>query len=392
MPASRSHSPGLALLAAAVLTIAPVADSSAAKYTTLYSFTGIGQGSGPGGKPLLDAKGDIFGTTQYAGGGYPGTIYSFSASSVFTVLHTFQAAPDGAEPIAGVVANSAGDLYGTTTGGGSANVGSVFRIGALGANYRLDSFHFLSGANLTSGLVLDAAGNLYGMATQGGANKLGTVYKVQPDGEISVLHSFTGGADGQNPLGGSLAQDSAGNLYGTTSNGGANGYGVIFKVTPAGEETVIYTFNSKNNGCFEPNNSLAIDTAGNLYGSTSHGGGEFGQGCVYRFSPDAALTVLHVFGANNSGTAGGAYPLAGVTLDAQGNIYGVTTLGGYDNAGTIYRITPTGQYTVLYSFTNGSDGAGNFASELAITPTGALLGVDGVGGTYGYGNLFTITP
>jgi uncharacterized repeat protein (TIGR03803 family) len=381
----------IALLAATSLAITPAAASAAkVTYTILFSFQQGANGYQPSGKPLLDAKGDIFGTTLYGGTGGYGTVYSFTANAAFTVLHAFTGTT-GAEPRTGVIANAAGDLFGNTLIGGKANAGILFQLGIHGGTYQAESLQQASGYDLTSGLVADAAGNLYGMAALGGAANLGTVYKVKPNGALSALHSFTGGADGENPRHGSLAEDAAGNLYGTTYHGGANNGGVMFKVTPAGQESVLYAFSKTNNACYEPNNSVALDAAGNLYGSTISGG-PYSQGCVYRLAPDGTFTLLHAFSGTGGGGSDGASPHTGVTLDANANIYGVTTYGGYDNDGTIYRITASGQYSLLYSYTGGMDGTALYASELAISPAGAIIGVNQGGGAYGSGNLFSLSP
>jgi uncharacterized repeat protein (TIGR03803 family) len=381
------HLAGL-VLGSAMSMATPAITASAQTYTQLYSFAGGTGGAGPDGTLLLTAEG-IIGTTYSGGASGLGLVFQFSPQSVFTVLHSFSGGPAGSNPSAGVIADSLGDLYGTTSGGGTGKIGTAFELSRTGTSYAATPFQPALGRSPSSGLVANAAGDFFGTAYKGGTANKGTVFEVQPDGIISVLHSFTGGADGEYPSGGSLAMDAAGNLYGTTQSGGPGTYGVIYRVTPAGVETIIHSFSLNSQECLQPNNGLAIDTAGNIYGSAFDTGGEYGHGCVYKLSPAGEYSVLHYFMGNNGGTDDGAYPEAGVVLDKAGNIYGTTALGGYDNVGVVYLVTPKGHYELLHSFTGGTDGEGE-STQLAIGADG-VYGAAGSGGTYENGSLFKIT-
>jgi uncharacterized repeat protein (TIGR03803 family) len=384
----------LTAAAATFLAIAPLEAAMAQTYKVLYSFLGGAQGYDPAGKPLLDGKGHIFGTTIFGGAAGEGLIFSLNAKSEFSILYSFLGAPDGSAPLAGLAEGSKDHLFGTASGGGTRGNGGLFEIGTDGNTYRFEPMSPALGEHLYGGLVQGTAGSFFGLAGAGGAFGMGAVFSVSPTGTIADFHSFAGGADGAGPGSGNLAEDASGNLYGTTESGGTGKYGVLFKLTPQGAETILYTFRGKNFGgfCIQPNNSVALDSAGNIYGSTIDGSGpNGGHGCVYKLSPEGQFTVLHYFTGNGGGTDDGAYPMRGVSLDAAGNIYGTTLLGGYDNLGTIYRIGPSGRYTLLHSFENGVDGVGQFVSELTIDPSGPVLGVNQGGGAFGYGNLFEIT-
>jgi uncharacterized repeat protein (TIGR03803 family) len=182
------------------------------------------------------------------------------------------------------------------------------------------------------GLIRDSAGNLYGTTNGGGASGAGVVFQIDPSGNETVLYNFTGGADGGFPFGG-LIRDSAGNLYGTTNGGGASGAGVVFKVDRAGNETMLYSFTGGPDGGYPLWVVLARDSAGNLYGTTS-GGGASGNGVVFKLDPSGNETVLHSF----TGGADGSSPFAGVVLGSNGNLYGTTPFGGQTNAGIVFEI------------------------------------------------------
>jgi uncharacterized repeat protein (TIGR03803 family) len=248
------------------------------------------------------------------------------------------------------------------------------------------------GENPQDGLVRDSSGNLYGTTTDGGQYGYGTVFKVTPDGTESVLHSFAGpSSDGANPFLGSLTLDAAGNLYGTTTSGGEFNYGTVYKVTATGTESVLYNF-CPQFGCTDgasPEGGLVVDSTGNLYG-TAGSSGAYGKGVLFKLTPGGTETVLHNFGSSSSD---GAYPTSNLTQDSSGNLYGTTYVGGASSAGTVFEITANGTESLLYSFEGPpADGASPFGGGLLRDTLGNLYGVTVGGGANGEGTVFKLTP
>jgi len=308
-----------------------------------------------------------------------------------SVLHSFALNDtDGYYPYAGLAIDTTGNLYGTTYEGGAYNEGTVFKVTPSGTVTALHSFGGADGANpYLSRVVRDKAGNLYGTTTAGGANGFGTVFKLSPTGTETVLHSFAAdGKDGYRPYA-SLAIDTTGNLYGTTISGGASSYGTVFKVTPSGTETVLYSFKGGTDGCNPYNSGVVLGTKGVLYGATA-GCGANAVGTVFKLTRTGIETVLHSFA--NSGTDG-FNPYAGLVLDkTTGNFYGTTYYGGTSDAGTVFMVTPTGTETVVHSFaTDGKDGYHPYAG-VVLDKTGNLYGTTSAGGVSGLGTAFKITP
>jgi uncharacterized repeat protein (TIGR03803 family) len=366
----------------------------------------------------------------------------------FGVVHDFSGGSDGGNPVDGFVMGPSGILYGTAPSGGDSGNGVVFRITGKGNERVLHSFAGgTDGAVPNGGVIMDAHGALFGTTTAGGASGAGTVYRARGTKE-SVLYSFAGGTDGADPQAG-LAMDAAGNLYGTTAAGGASGNGTVFElVAPAGKhgmwkEVVLYSFGSGTDGAM-PVSGVTLDAAGNLYGTTSLGG-DLGFGTIYQLTPGTVWTetVLHSF----KNESDGAYPYAGFISDAKGNLYGAATQGGVngggtvfrlapkkggglkfsvlasvpgwgisgafrnlllddtgtiygtthcdgdDNAGTIFKLVPSGHgwtYTLLYTFTGGSDG--QFTISNLVLKNGKLYGTTQNGGANGAGVVYTLTP
>src|ERR1022692_1881474 len=297
------------------------------------------------------------------------------AQTTEIVLHSFAPhPPKGSFPFAGVIRDSAGNLYGTTNHGGAANAGVVYKVDTAGRQTVL--YRFTGGADgggPTTGVIRDSAGNLYGTAL-GGTSDSGVVFKLDTTGHFTVLYTFMGGADGDSPSSG-VIRDSAGNFYGTTSRGGAAGQGVVYKLDTAGHETVLYSFTGGVDGG-SPQNSLTSDSAGNLYGTT-YSGGAANMGVVYKLDTAGQETVLHSF----TGGADGGTPEAGVIRDSAGNLYGTASVGGRGGVGTVYELDATGHETVLYSFPGVADGAFPYAGAIGDS-AGNLYGTTISGGAW----------
>lgn len=220
-------------LAAAVL----VPSAHASHFKTIYSFQGGNDGASPWGI-THELAGYRYGATSQGGTANEGTVYEIGPQGAETVLHSFTGGSDGAYPDAPPIKDKTANLFGTTYDGGSSNKGTVYKVASDGTERVLYSFSGGDdGANPVASLIEDDAGNLYGATPYGGANGLGVVFELAPDGTETVLHTF-GGTDGAFPYN-SLIRDAAGNLYGTASSGGANGYGAVFRIAPDGTETVL---------------------------------------------------------------------------------------------------------------------------------------------------------
>lgn len=351
--------------------------------TVLYNFTGGAGGGVPTAGVILDAAGNLYGTTEEGGAYFGGVVFKISAGQE-KVLHEFQLSRISFNPHYGsLLLDSLGNLYGTTSGGGTASEGSIFKLDAEGRETILYSFPAApDGANPYAGLSRDSAGNLYGTTYQGGPSGAGTVFKVNSNGQETVLYSFTGGIDGGFPYAGVIT-DSGGNVYGTTYYGGIANAGLVFKVDPNGHETVLYSFSGQTDGGY-PYAGLIRDSAGNLYG-TARSGGRWGRGVVYKLDAGGQETVLYSF----TGGADGGTPEAGVISDPAGNLYGTASFGGSSGWGVVYKLDRSGQYTVLHSFTNGSDGAGPYGGVIRDS-AGNLYGTTYSGGTAGAGVAYKI--
>jgi uncharacterized repeat protein (TIGR03803 family) len=351
--------------------------------TVLYSFTGGADGAYPYAGVIRDAAGSLYGTTYQGGAAGAGVVFKVNTAGQETVLYSFTGGADGGYPYAGVIRDSAGNLYGTTYQGGAAGAGVVFKVNTAGHETVLYSFTGgADGAYPYAGVIRDSSGNLYGTAFAGGTGGVGVVYKLDTAGQETVLYNFTGGADGAYPYFAGVIRDPAGNFYGTTVGGGTANQGVVYKVDTASQETVLYSFPGVADG-FIPYAGVIRDSAGNLYGTTTSGGAA-GQGVVYKVNTSGHETVLYTF----TGGADGAFPWAGVIRDSAGNLYGATEVGGTADAGVVYKLDTTGHETVLYSFTGGADG-GYPQAGVIRDPAGNLYGTAG-GGIDGAGVVYKL--
>ena len=351
--------------------------------TVLFSFTASAAGSGPVKNLIRDAAGNYYGTTSGGGTAGQGVVFKLDTTGHETVLHSFTGA-DGANPESGLIWDPSGDLYGTTSAGGSSNQGVVYKLDPNGNETVLHSFTGgADGGWPLAGLIRDSAGNLYGTTASGGTSLSGTVFKVDPTGRETVLHNFSGGLDGGGPEG-DLIGDGAGNLYGTTIQGAEFGAGNVFKLDKTGHVTVLYSFTAGADGGYS-RAGLVRDSAGNLYGTTGNGGTGSG-GVVFKVDTTGLESVLYAF----SGGLDGGTPMAGVILDSAGNLYGTAANGGDSNHGVVFKVDATGQETVLHSFT-GADGAGP-SGALIRDSAGNLYGTTSAGGKYSGGAVFKISP
>jgi len=374
-------------LAIIVVAHAPLAAGD----IVLHNFAAPPRGANPLASVTRDAAGNLYGTAALGGIANRGVVFKVNTEGQETLLYSFTGGADGGVPESSVIGDGAGNLYGTTNSGGASNAGVVFRLNAKGQETVLYSFTGgADGGYPYSGVIRDAAGNLYGTTTYGGGADLGVVYKVDATGHETVLHSFTGAADGGHPNAG-LILDAKGNLYGTTVNSGAEYGGVVFRMDPMGNETVLHSFSGEDG--VEPYAGVIGDGAGNLYGTTFYGG-TTDNGVVYKLDAKGNETVLYNF----TGGADGGEPQAGVILDAQGNLYGTTLLGGTgdcpEGCGVVYKLDASGQESVLHSFTGGADGAnGNGDPGLIRDAEGNLYGAtSNGGGPASAGVLFELDP
>ena len=351
--------------------------------TVLHSFLGSRPGSYPTAGVIGDSTGALYGTTRFGGEDDVGVVYKLDAGGE-TVLYSFTGGADGGSPSSGVMRDSAGNLYGTTEFGGAAGFGVVFMVDPSRNETVLYSFQGGDdGAHPRGGVIRDAEGNLYGTTLDGGAAGLGCVFKLDASGNETILHMFTGGPDGSNPYGG-VIRDQAGNLFGTATNGGGRSdAGVVFKVDGAGNETIVHQFGGPGDGA-APSSGLIMDAKGNLYGTTTAGGiGD--SGAVYEVDAGGGERVLYSF----LGIENGYRPGGGLTRDAAGNFYGTTIYGGTWDAGIVFMLSPAGQETVLYQFTDGVDGGLPLAGVIRDS-AGNLFGTASSGGAKGWGVVFKV--
>lgn len=366
----------------------------AQSFYVMHNFTGGADGANALNGLMMGAAGFMYGTTS-AGGAYGnGTIFRIGPTGIFQTIYAFKGGSDGSSPQGFLIEDSAGHLYGTTESGGTFGGGTVFRI----VNNSKTIVHNFGGGNDGSaplaGLVFDAAGNLYGTTSAGGANGNGTVFMLSPRGPLwgeTILYSFGTGSDGAIPYA-AVALDSAGDVLGTTSAGGSGGYGTIFQLSKAHSwaETVVYNFTNQNDGAV-PYAGLIADGHGNFYGAATEGGNQ-GGGSIFELTPSGSgwnfTAIDSLAGWGISGT------FRNLILAPSGTIYATTHCDGEYSAGTVYQLVPgaggTWTYTLLYTFTGGSDGLYSFSNLVMFG--NRLYGTTNEGGADGYGVVFAVTP
>ncbi len=353
---------------------------NAVPVSTLYGTTYVG------GTGLCTIEGQGIGC---------GTVFRVAGQKE-TVLYSFQGGTDGWAPLGGLVRDKIGNLYGTTAGGGDYGYGTIFKLAGKTKTILYSFQGTPDGAYPASTLTQDSEGNLYGTTTSGGANGAvyggGTIFKLDMNGNETVLYSFCSKldcADGESPES-SLIMDASGNFLATTIYGGTEGGGTVFKLDSNGYQTVLYNFCSEQPHCTDganPEGSLVRDTNGSLYGAT-YDGAEHGD--VFKLDPAGNETVLYTF-CSLPGCADGQGPTAGVIMDAQGNLFGTTDA-------TVFEIDATGSFRIVYTFT-GLPGPVEPVGGLTMDPKGTLYGTASQGGPgnctllyYGCGAVFKIKP
>jgi uncharacterized repeat protein (TIGR03803 family) len=382
--------------------------SQAQSFQVLYNFTGGFDGAIASSSLAIDNAGNLYGSTEGGGVGY-GTIFELkkvNSSWVLVPKYAFTGTPDGRIPMYSVIFGPDGTLYGSTYNGGSSDFGTLFRLrpspnpchSALCTWNKSLIFQFSgsNGGSPVGGLVFDSNRDIIGTSYVGGGGcGSGTVYKLTTSGgsySETVLHAYdcSIGGDGQWPMGG-VTLDDHGNIYGVTSAGGQYGFGTIFRLVPSGSswvEQILYSFTNGSDGN-APSGGLIFDHAGNLYGTTYKGGAN-GGGTVFELSPVGGGWTLNTLYSLSG--FGGSY--GSVVMDSGGNIYGATYQDGIYGAGSVFKLqhgTGGWSYESLHDFTSGRDG-GTIVGGITLDSQGNIYGATQNGGTSFSGVIFKITP
>jgi uncharacterized protein (TIGR03437 family) len=387
---------------------------SAQTFTTLHSFDRAEDGEDLYAGLVQATNGNLYGTTWLGGANNGGTVFEITPSGTLTTLYNFCSqtnCPDGSDLYAGLVQGTDGNFYGTTSAGGrdvscngKSGCGTIFKINSSGTLTTLYTFCPASpctdGATPYGALVQGIDGNFYGTTEyggimgSGGLSGFGTIFKITPSGTLTTLHSFVG-TDGANPYA-ALVQGADGNFYGTTSADGGSVYGTVFKITPSGTLTTLHSFVETDGR--SPQSGLVQGTDGNFYGTTLYGGAQGSCraatlcGTVFKITPTGTFTSLYSF-CSESGCPDGADPYTRLIQGTDGNFYGTTESGGANGDGTIFKITPGGTLTTLYSFCSQAgcaDGSEPYAVLIQATD-GNLYGTTYEGGTNNDGTVFRLT-
>jgi uncharacterized repeat protein (TIGR03803 family) len=374
-----------------LMAVCAAATAQGAGDSILHSFSGLSdEGITPIAPLVLDSSGYLYGTTQNSGAYSAGTVFKVRTNGTgFLVLHGFPSAfPEGYGPAAGLILDGAGTLYGTTQFGGTSNLGTIFKIGTDGNGFATVynfSGGLSDGSTPLSSLVLDSSGYLYGTTQLGGASGSGVVFKVATNGlGFAILHSFDGvPTDGSVPVAG-LVLDSNGWLYGTTPQGGTNDFGTVFKIKTNGlGYASFYSFTGGTADGGLPSAALILGPGSMLYGTTEQGGSS-SSGTVFAIGTDGSnFATLANLGATFSDAAN---PMASLALDYSGTLFGTSTAGGDFGLGAVFKVrTGGGGYAVVHSFAGGTaDGSLPYAAVI-VDPGGNLYGTTTSGGAFGSG-------
>ncbi len=380
---------------AMLLMLIAIPQVHAQSFSVVHNFAGGSDGADPLNGLVMDAAGNLYGAASAGVSGH-GLVFKISANGVKTELHAFTGGKDGSSPQGFLIFDSAGNLYGTTELGGVHNEGTVFKIAGTAETVLYSFGGHPDGAKPVAGLAIDAAGNLYGTTSAGGKNNNGTVFELSPPSKQglawteSVLYSFGTETDGKIPVGG-VSLD-AGNLYGTTSAGGAYGFGTVFQLVSGTSwtETTIHDFQDGDDGAV-PYAGLIAGPSGKFYGAATEGGNN-GGGTIFELTPsDGGWNFTAIQSVPGWGISGS---FRNVVLDSSsGKLYGTTHCDGDYNSGTVYELTPSGggwDYTLLYTFTGGEDGLYSFSN--LVLNQGKLYGTTKYGGSKNKGVVFEVTP
>ena len=339
--------------AVSLLTLALATTANAQSVITLFTYPNTiwnNTGVQPPAEMSQGPDGELYGTIRTNGNGN-GAAFKITTLGAFTTLYDFCQLPaclDGSIPNGGLTLGADGDLYGTTANGGKSNVGTIFKLTPSGTLTKLYDFTSFSDGGYPAFTVFQAEdGNFYGVNPDVYAGDFGLVFRMTPSGKLTVLGDFNF-TNGDNP---SLpTQGTDGNFYGTTQNGGdpTCRCGVIYKMTPAGKLTVLHNFTGYPGDGNRPYGQLVQGSDGDFYGVT-YQGGTLNIGTIFKVTAAGAYSLVYSF-AHSITDDDGAQPFASLTLGSDNNLYGTTTVGGKNGYGTIFRLTPGGQYTMLYSF------------------------------------------
>jgi uncharacterized repeat protein (TIGR03803 family) len=398
MQPSRKFNLASLLLATAFSFLALGQKAQGQTFTDLYNFpSGYSQAAGPTGGIIEDSAGNLYGTNNWAGPGYPsfvGSVFKLDPAGTVTTLHFFSNGVDGASPTTGLLIDSDGNLYGTTSAAGdqTCSCGTVFKIDTDNVFKTLHTFTGTDGKSPS--LWFSFNGVLYGTAAGGGSGSSGVIFKITKNGKYTALHELDGPTEGNGP--GQLVRDAAGNLYGVAVSGGSSANaGTIFELDTTGKFTVLYSFTGGLDGASPV--GLIRNTQGVIHG-VANGGGDpaFQAGTVFNLGTTGKLTVLHTF--HRSQRPGGLFPSA--IFDLNGTLYGSTDHGGDLCAGTsepvgcgvLFKIAGNGQYSVIHRF-EGSDGI-DPSGRLTRLRDGNLYGSASGDGLCGgiCGTIFKVTP
>jgi len=389
----------LAMLAMSLMLLPSAAIAS--NELVLHTFAGGSDGSYPVAGLVADASGNMYGTTRYGGANSSGTVFKLTQSGGAwseNVIYSFAGGNDGSSPAAALIIDEAGNLYGTTRLGGPANAGTVFELSPSGNSWTETVLYSFTGAmdggSPQAALTL-RGGSLFGTTPQGGASGNGTVFHlVQVNGKWKqhVLYSFVGGSgDGAYPYC-PVIFDKAGNIYGATESGGPNQAGSVFELQHSGgvwTEKVLYFFTGNlDGGTLDA--GVIFDSVGNLYGTTASGG-KNSVGTVFELVASKGTWTEQVL-YNFTGAQDGGFPSAGLVMDKHGNLFSTTYIGGTSSSGTVFQLTPSAggwTETVLYSFSGGNDGG--FPLAGLLLRNGHLFGTTVEGGTSQSGVAFKVS-